>query len=96
MRRQYTIRSVPVGIDRALRRRAKEESKSLNAVLLDALARGLGLNPKPVEHTDLDALIGSWEEDPSFDSAISDFDAAKCSLPRENNAIASALSQKPV
>ncbi len=74
MNTQYTIRAVPVTIDRALRRRAKPEAKSLNAVAVEALARGLELDAKPVEHTDLDALIGSWQEDPAFDRAIADFE----------------------
>ena len=72
--RQYTIRAIPTAIDRALRRRAKQEAKSLNAVAVEALARGLELDAKPVEHTDLDALAGSWQEDPAFDRAIADFE----------------------
>ena len=71
--KQYTIRAVPLSIDRALRRRAKEETKSLNTVAVEALSRGLDLEAKPREHTDLDALIGSWKDDPSFDRAIADF-----------------------
>jgi len=71
---QYTIRAVPTGIDRALRRRAKKEAKSLNAVAVEALARGLELDAKPVAHGDLDSLIGSWQEDPAFDRAIADFE----------------------
>lgn len=71
---QYTIRAVPAAIDRALRRRAKQESKSLNAVAVEALARGLELEAKPVEHTDLDPLVGTWQEDPAFDRAIADFE----------------------
>jgi hypothetical protein len=71
---QYTIRAVPPAIDLALRRRAKQEAKSLNAVTVEALARGLELEAKPVEHTDLDAFIGSWQEDPAFDRAIANFE----------------------
>ncbi|HUF64174.1 MAG TPA: hypothetical protein VMN36_19010 [Verrucomicrobiales bacterium] len=74
MKTQYTIRAVPAAIDRALRRRARQEAKSLNAVVVEALARGLELDAQPAEHTDLDALIGSWQEDPAFDRAISDFE----------------------
>ena len=70
---QYTLRGVPSAVDRAARRRAKQEGKSLNAVAMEALTRGLDLEAKPVEHTDLDALIGSWREDPAFDAAIADF-----------------------
>ena len=74
MNMQYTIRAVPPAIDRELRRRAKQEAKSLNAVAVEALARGLELDAKLVEHTDLDALVGSWQEDKAFDRAIADFE----------------------
>lgn len=70
---QYTIRAVPLAIDQALRRRAREESKSLNCVAVEALARGLELAAQPAEYTDLDALIGSWQEDPAFDQAVLEF-----------------------
>ena len=71
---QYTIRSVPDRIDRELRRRARAEEKSLNTVILEALERAIGLQSEPIKYTDLDFLIGSWEEDPEFDAAISDFE----------------------
>jgi len=61
-------------IDTELRRRAKRESKSLNAVAVEALYRGLEISQCPAEHTDLDFLIGSWQEDPSFDQAVAEFD----------------------
>ena len=61
-------------VDRAVRQRARREAKSLNAVVVEALARGLELDARPVEHTDLDHLIGSWQEDPGFDRAIADFE----------------------
>jgi hypothetical protein len=71
---QYTIRVVPAAVDRALRRRAKEEAKSLNTVALEALARGLEIEARPQEHSDLDPLIGSWREDRAFDRAIASFE----------------------
>jgi hypothetical protein len=74
MSRQYTIRAVPPTIDRALRQRAKQEAKSLNAVAVEALARGLELAASPPDHRDLEALIGSWQEDPAFDRAVADFE----------------------
>ena len=74
MNTQYTIRAVPAAIDRALRHRARQEAKSLNTVAVEALARGLEFNAKPIEHTDLDALIGSWQEDKAFDRVIADFE----------------------
>ena len=30
-------------------------------------------SPCRAEHTDLDHLIGTWQEDPAFDLAIADF-----------------------
>ena len=74
MSRQYTIRAVPTAIDRALRRRARQDAKSLNTVAIEALARGLEIDARPVEHSDLDPLVGSWQEDPAFDRAVADFE----------------------
>ena len=70
-RLQYTVRNVPSAVDRALRRRARNERKSLNQVLLEALAAaaGAGQAPELVFH-DLDHLSGKWVEDPGFDEAI--------------------------
>ena len=68
---QYTVRSVPAHVDKALRRKADKERKSLNEVLRGALIReaeGTGL-PERV-YTDLDALAGSWVDVPDFDDAI--------------------------
>jgi hypothetical protein len=65
---------VPAAIDRALRRRAKEEDRSLNTLALEALARGLEIDAKPLEHSDLDPLIGSWREDPAFERALASFE----------------------
>jgi hypothetical protein len=72
--KQYTLRAVPPLLDRTLRRQARQEGKSLNSVALEALAKGLELEAAPTVHTDLDALIGSWQEDPAFDQAITEFD----------------------
>lgn len=74
MSKQYTIRSIPDAIDSALRRLAKQESKSINAVAVEALARGLQLDAAAIEHTDLDSLVGSWQEDAAFDQAVADFE----------------------
>ena len=68
---QYTVRSVPAHVDKALRRKADKERKSLNEVLRNALIReaeGTGL-PERV-YTDLDDLAGSWVDVPGFDEAI--------------------------
>jgi hypothetical protein len=57
-------------VDRALRQKSKQSGKSLNAVALDALAKGLGLSEKRPVYHDLDELAGTWVEDPAFDAAI--------------------------
>ena len=71
---QYTLRQVPPEVDKALRDNARRQGESLNQVALVALSRGLGLGDQPVQYDDLDALAGTWEEDPAFDAAIADQD----------------------
>ncbi len=68
---QYTVRNIPVHVDRALRRKASEERKSLNEVLRQALIREAGLGESLRRlHADLDTLAGKWVDDPGFDEAI--------------------------
>ena len=73
--KQYTIRRVPQRVDEAARLRAWRENKSLNQVLLDALQSGLGVSGEKKIYHDLDALAGSWVEDPEFDGAMQAFEA---------------------
>lgn len=70
--KQYTIRQIPQRLDQELRGRSKKQRTSLNKVIVDALWRGVGLHDETVKHHDLDALIGSWKNDPAFDEAIQD------------------------
>ena len=68
---QYTVRSVPARVDKALRRKALEGRKSLNEVLRDALIKEAdGLDLPGRVYTDLDALAGSWVDVPGFDAAV--------------------------
>ena len=68
---QYTVRSVPAHVDKALRRKAQNGRKSLNEVLRDALIREAeGTDVPERVYTDLDALAGSWVHVPGFDEAI--------------------------
>ena len=67
---QYTLRNVPLALDRALRRHASRQAKSLNEVALEALARGAGLEREVAENHDLDFFFGSWVEDPAVDAAL--------------------------
>ena len=70
---QYTIRSVPPAIDRTLRSRASKSHESLNAVVIAALEKGLGLAEEPPDFHDLDDLAGTWVHDPAFDKAMEAF-----------------------
>ncbi len=56
---QYTIRNIPDAVDTALRRRAREGAQSLNAVILDALARGAGLDTLRRRRRSLEGIAGS-------------------------------------
>jgi hypothetical protein len=69
---QYTVRNVPAEIDRALRRRARREGKSLNQVTVQALQEAAGLGAIPVKRRSLSDLVGTWRNDPEFDAAVAD------------------------
>ena len=71
---QYTIRNVPDYLDAALRSSAREQGKSLNEVMLDALTRGAGLGVVPCRKRDVSDLVGTWVEDPAFDAALAEQD----------------------
>jgi len=63
---QYTLRKIPPSLDSVLRRRAAEEEKSLNQVVLEALMRTFGITAGPVKQRDLDDIAGSC----GFDSEV--------------------------
>jgi hypothetical protein len=71
---QYTIRGVPEKLDGLLRERAQKYESSLNSLLLDALARGLGADGETVVSHDMDDLAGTWIEDEEFDRAVAAFE----------------------
>ena len=78
---QYTVRAVPAHVDKALRRKAATERKSLNAIFREALIREAGVaEPSGRLYTDLDALAGTWLDDPGFDEAIRAQDQVDASL----------------
>jgi len=71
---QYTIRKIPSSLDAALRRRAREQGKSLNEVAIDALARGAGVTAEQAPQRDLRDIAGTWRKDRAFDRALADQD----------------------
>ena len=78
---QYTVRAVPAHVDRALRRKAATEKKSLNAILREALIKEAGVaEPSGRLYTDLDTVAGTWLDDPGFDEALRAQDQVDASL----------------
>ena len=71
---QYSIRGVTPRLDALLRKRARQEGKSLNQAALHALERGLDMDAPPRRYDDLDDLAGSWVADPAVESALSQMD----------------------
>ena len=67
---QYTIRGVPDYLDAELRAYAQHESKSLNQVLLEMLAAGLGVFRHRPRNAELLSLAGSWVEDADTEKAL--------------------------
>ena len=72
--KQYTIRGVPERLDSVAREQAEKYHTSLNNLLLEALAKGLGAGHEPMVFHDMDDLVGTWVEDDTFDEAIKSFD----------------------
>jgi len=66
---QYTIRKIPNSLDAALRRRAREQGRSLNEVAIEALARGAGVSGERSRQRDLRDIAGAWRSDRAFDRA---------------------------
>ena len=69
-RSPFTVRGVPPSVERALRRKARREGRSLNSILLDALAAAGAAEAGEALHEDLDDLIGTWVEDAEFDASM--------------------------
>jgi hypothetical protein len=63
----YTVRGIPPDVDQALRAAAAKRKQSLNRVILDELARAVGVNTPKADFSD---LVGKWKHDPGFDEII--------------------------
>ena len=77
---QYTLRNVPDLLDETLRRSAREQGKSLNEVAIEALARGAGLGERRFRQRDLSDIVGSWQTDPAFETALAAQDTIDAEL----------------
>jgi plasmid stability protein len=67
---QYTIRNVPRHVDAALRRKAREQGKSLNDVAIEALVQGAGVGEQRCPQRDLSDIARTWQKDPAFEDAL--------------------------
>jgi hypothetical protein len=70
-----TLRNIPPGLARVIRRKAQEKGTSLAKVVLGLLEESAGISGKRKgarAHHDLDDLSGSWssEEASAFDKAL--------------------------
>jgi hypothetical protein len=71
---QYTLRGIPEALDRAIRRRAQEEGRSINETAVDALAHGLGIGKQSVPRRDLSDIVGTWKKEAAVEDAIASQD----------------------
>lgn len=71
-RQQYTLRNVPASVDAALRRKASDRGISLNALLLELLARESGVRGRAQARHDLDEFAGTWVSEPKVERALSE------------------------
>lgn len=69
---QYTLRNIPKTLDTALRRRAKQEKKTLNEIALEVMADGLGLQKDPKRRRSLSDIAGAQTTDPGLEAALDD------------------------
>ncbi len=67
---RYTVRHVPEALDSAIRRRAREQGKSLNETVIEALTAAMGMSGRRGPRRDLRDIAGTWRDDPEFDRAV--------------------------
>jgi len=67
---QHTLRNVPEIVDAVLRRRAREQGKSLNEVAIETFTRGAGVTGGRSRQRDLKDIAGTWRKDGAFDRAV--------------------------
>ncbi|MGI9336796.1 MAG: hypothetical protein ACR2RL_26890 [Gammaproteobacteria bacterium] len=67
---QYTLRNIPRHLDERLRRKAREENKSLNEVAIAGLMQAFGLTGTPLDHRDLADISGTWVNDQAVEEAL--------------------------
>jgi hypothetical protein len=64
---QYTIRGIPLEVDRVLRRRAAQRKESLNQAIVEELTAATIGSSRRADFSD---LVGKWTPDPAFDKIL--------------------------
>ena len=67
---QYTIRSVPLQLDKVLKKRAKQSGKSFNQTVIETLSQQTFGSPKVPKTNVFEELFGANTLDKGFDEAI--------------------------
>ena len=74
---QYTLRNIPKEVDAALRRRAKNQGRSLNEIAVEALSMGAGVpvnSEDRLKYRDLSDIAGTYVHDRGFEEALKEMD----------------------
>ena len=64
--KQITIRGIPIDVEKAIRKEAREKKASLNKAILNLLEKAVGRKGKGTSKytfKDLDHLCGAWAKD---------------------------------
>ena len=69
---QYTIRNIPKVLDQALRRRARQHNKTLNEVVIEAMASGLGVQQAPAKRRSVREIFSGQSKDGDLEAALAD------------------------
>ena len=64
---QYTVRGVPLDVDRVLRKKAAQRKQSLNQVILEELTVAAVGQKRRANFSD---LVGRWTANPAFDEVL--------------------------
>ena len=59
---QITLRGIPERVERAIRRRAAEEHKSINRTIAELLQQALGIDEGTEKQRHLSDLAGTWSQ----------------------------------
>ena len=69
---QYTIRNIPVPVDKVIRKRSKQSGRSFNQTVVDLLSLQTFGTTEITKDDDFDFLYNKNTLDDSFDEAIKD------------------------